>query len=40
MGINGPYGSKGFMGAPYKAYGVDEKALLAVLLHAIPNHGH
>jgi len=27
MGINGPYGSKGFMGAPYKAYGVDEKDL-------------
>ncbi|XP_022227646.2 patched domain-containing protein 3 [Drosophila obscura] len=25
MGINGPYGSKGFLGAPYKAYGVDEK---------------
>lgn len=27
MGINGPYGSKGFLGAPYKAYGVDEKDL-------------
>ncbi|XP_037945525.1 patched domain-containing protein 3 [Teleopsis dalmanni] len=26
MGINGPYGSKGFLGAPYKAYG-DEKDL-------------
>lgn len=27
MGLNGPYayGSKGFLGAPYKAYGVDEK---------------
>ncbi|EDW89794.1 patched domain-containing protein 3 isoform X1 [Drosophila yakuba] len=27
IGINGPYGSKGFLGAPYKAYGVDEKDL-------------
>ncbi|XP_068145808.1 patched domain-containing protein 3 [Drosophila tropicalis] len=27
MGINGPYSSKGFLGAPYKAYGVDEKDL-------------